>query len=67
MKNGDAIMNIIVAAFVCALQVDAENEAATLVADLKARVNVSQIPVYELPPAIVAHAGPRALGVGFFV
>lgn len=54
-------------AHLCVLQVEAEHEAATLVADLKVRVNVCQIPIYELPPAIVAHAGPRALGVGFFV
>ena len=26
-----------------------------------------QIPIYELPPAVVVHAGPRAMGVGFFV
>jgi DegV family protein with EDD domain len=51
----------------CALQVEAHGEAETLVAELKSRVNVSQIPIYELPPAIVVHAGPRAMGVGFFV
>lgn len=54
-------------AHLCALQVEAEREAETLVAELKSRVNVSQIPIYELPPAIVVHAGPRAMGVGFFV
>jgi DegV family protein with EDD domain len=51
----------------CALQVKAEKEAEVLVAELKSRVNVHQIPIYELPPAIVVHAGPRAMGIGFFI
>jgi DegV family protein with EDD domain len=51
----------------CVLQVEAENEAEALVAELKSRINVRDIPIYELPPAIVVHAGPRAMGVGFFV
>ncbi len=54
-------------AHLCALQVEAESEAESLVAELKSRVNVPQIPIYELPPAIVVHAGPKAMGVGFFV
>lgn len=51
----------------CVLQVEAESEAQALVAELKSKVNVQNIPIYELPPAIVVHAGPRAMGVGFFV
>jgi DegV family protein with EDD domain len=51
----------------CALQVEAEQEAEALVTELKSRVNVPNIPIYELPPAIVVHAGPQAMGVGFFV
>ena len=54
-------------AYLCALQVEAQNEAESLVMELKSRVSVPQIPIYELPPAIVVHAGPRAMGVGFFV
>ena len=53
-------------AHLCVIQVEAENEAQALVAELQSRVSVSQIPIYELPPAIVVHAGPRAMGVGFF-
>ena len=53
--------------YLCALQVEAESEAEALVAELKSRHHVPQIPIYELPPAIVVHAGPRALGIGFFV
>lgn len=54
-------------AHLCVLQVEAEKEAASLVEELKSKVPVSNIPIYELPPAIVVHAGPRAMGVGFFV
>ncbi len=51
----------------CVLQVAAEQEAQALVAELKSHVNISNIPIYELPPAIVVHSGPKAMGVGFFV
>ena len=54
-------------AHLCVLQVEAENEAQALVAELKSKVSVSEIPIYELPPAIVVHAGPKAMGVGFFL
>ena len=51
----------------CVLQAAAEDEAEALAAELKSHVNVSDIPIYELPPAIVVHSGPKAMGVGFFV
>lgn len=54
-------------AHLCVLQVEAEEEAESLVEELKSKVNVSHIPIYELPPAVVVHAGPKAMGVGFFV
>jgi DegV family protein with EDD domain len=56
-------------AHLCVLQVEAEQtgEVQALVEELKSKVPVSHIPIYELPPAIVVHAGPRAMGVGFFV
>jgi DegV family protein with EDD domain len=54
-------------AHLCVLQVEAEKEAQALVEELRSKVAVSEIPVYELPPAIVVHAGPRAMGVGFFL
>ncbi|HEY5729049.1 MAG TPA: DegV family protein, partial [Anaerolineales bacterium] len=53
-------------AHLCVIQVEAEKEAQALVDELKSKVFVSDIPIYELPPAIVVHAGPRAMGVGFF-
>ncbi|MFN8435005.1 MAG: DegV family protein [Anaerolineales bacterium] len=51
----------------CVLQVEAEEEAQALADELKLNIKVPEIPIYELPPAIVVHAGPRAMGVGFFV
>jgi DegV family protein with EDD domain len=54
-------------AHLCVLQVEAEREAEALVTELKSRIPVSHIPIYELPPAIVVHAGPKAMGVGFFL
>ena len=49
------------------LQVAAEKDAEALVEELKSKLPVKEIPVYELPPAIVVHAGPKAMGVGFFL
>jgi DegV family protein with EDD domain len=54
-------------AHLCVLQVAAEDEAEALAAELKSHINVPNIPIYELPPAIVVHSGPKAMGVGFFV
>ncbi len=51
----------------CVMQADAMPEAEKLVADLKSRLKLSAIPIYELPPAIVVHGGPGVLAVGFFV
>jgi DegV family protein with EDD domain len=48
------------------IHVAAEEEAKALVEDLKSEVAVSDIPIYEVPPAIAVHTGPGALGVGFF-
>jgi len=51
----------------CVMQVEAEKEAQALAEELKSRVFVSEVPIHEIPPAVVVHAGPRAMGVGFFV
>lgn len=54
-------------AHLCVIQVEAGEEAAALAADLRARTGIQEIPVYELPPAIVVHGGPKTMGVGFFI
>ncbi len=51
----------------CVMQADAMEEAEALAADLRSRMNLTSIPIYELPPAIVVHGGPGVLAVGFFV
>jgi DegV family protein with EDD domain len=48
------------------MQADAAGEAGYLAAELRTRMNVASIPIYELPPAIVTHGGPGALAIGFF-
>lgn len=50
----------------CVLHVDAADEAEALRAELAARTGITDIPIYLLPPAIVVHTGPKALGAGFF-
>ncbi len=59
-KGGDS-------AHLCVIQVEAEKEAEVLVEELKSKIDVPHIPIYQLPPAIVVHSGPRAMGLGFFV
>ena len=54
-------------AHLCVIQVAAEQEAQALVQKLLSKIPVFSIPIYQLPPAIVVHAGPKTLGVGFFV
>jgi len=54
-------------AHLCVLQVAAEREAVSLVEELKTKTGASQIPIYQLPPAIIVHAGPKAMGLGFFL
>jgi DegV family protein with EDD domain len=54
-------------AHLCVMQADAMEEAEALAADLRSRMNLASIPIYELPPAIVVHGGPGVLGIGFFV
>jgi DegV family protein with EDD domain len=54
-------------AYLCVMQADAMEEAEALAAELRSRMNLASIPIYELPPAIVVHGGPGVLGIGFFV
>jgi len=53
--------------YLSVVQVEAEFEAQSFVAELKQCVSIPDIPIYELPPAIVVHGGPKTMGVGFFV
>ncbi len=53
-------------AHLCVIQVAAEQEAEALVEELKSKIPVSNIPIYQLPPAIVVHAGPKTHGSRLF-
>lgn len=49
------------------MEVEAEEEARVLAASLGSWLGGGDVPIYELPPAIVTHGGPKTMGVGFFV
>ena len=55
------------ASHLCVLQADAPQEGEALADELRIRMGLTHIPIYELPPAIVVHGGRGILGVGFFV
>jgi DegV family protein with EDD domain len=50
----------------CVMEIDAREEAEALKGELAGRTGIQAIPIYTLPPAIVVHAGPKALAVGLF-
>jgi len=54
-------------AHLAVIHVEADVDAWELMTVLKTRFGITDIPIYELPPAIVVHGGPRAMGIGFFV
>ena len=49
------------------MQVEAEEEARNLAASIQSWWGCGEVPIYELPPAIVTHGGPKTMGVGFFI
>lgn len=54
-------------AHLAVMHADAAAEAQALSTSLATALNLPAVPIYEVPPAIVVHAGPGLLGVGFFV
>ncbi len=42
-------------------------EAQSLADDLSRQLGIREIPILDVPPAIVTHGGPGILGVSFFV
>jgi DegV family protein with EDD domain len=53
--------------YLCIMHADAEAEARALATDFAAELGLAEVPIYELPPAIVTHGGPGILATGFFV
>jgi DegV family protein with EDD domain len=53
--------------YLCVLQAGVPEQGQALADSLKARLGLADIPIYNMPPAIVTHGGPGILGAGFFV
>ncbi len=53
-------------AHLCVMQAEALQDAEVLANELKTRMGLSDIPIYEMPPAIITHGGPGILAIGFF-
>jgi len=53
-------------AHLAVMHADAEAIAQELASDFAAQLGLTDIPIYELPPAIVTHAGPGVLAVSYF-
>lgn len=45
----------------------AENEALLLASEFSKTLQISEVPITEVPPAIVVHAGPGVLAASYFV
>ncbi|MBC7226022.1 MAG: DegV family protein [Thermoflexales bacterium] len=52
--------------YLAVMHADAEATARELAADFSAQLGIPEVPIYELPPAIVTHAGPGVLAVSYF-
>lgn len=57
------------AAHLCVMHGDAEEEAMQMATDLGGMLGIpaADIPIYDLPPAILVHSGPGIVGASFFV
>ncbi len=53
--------------YLSVLQAGVPDQGQMLADSLKARLGLTEVPIYNMPPAIVTHGGPGILGVGFFV
>jgi DegV family protein with EDD domain len=52
--------------FLRLMQGDAMEDALALSAEFKQNLNILDVPIYFLPPAILVHAGPGAIGISYF-
>lgn len=48
------------------MEVNARDDANQIIADLKTSLGVSEIPIRNLPPAIIVHGGPGIIAISFF-
>ncbi len=54
------------AGYPAVLHADAIDEATKLADELSKLLDIPQIPIFNMPPAIVTHVGPKTIGVSFF-
>jgi len=52
--------------YLTVMQAGAYDQAKLLASELGKKVNQPEVPIYDMPPAIVTHGGPGILGAGFF-
>jgi DegV family protein with EDD domain len=53
-------------AYLCVMHADAETQAQALATEFAAELGFTEVPIYELPPAIVVHGGPGIVATSFF-
>jgi len=53
--------------YLTVMHADVPEQGKQLAADLAAALNLEQVPVADVPPAIATHGGPGVLGVAYFV
>lgn len=53
-------------AFLTVMHGGAIEAATSLAEELRAELKLKQVAIYDMPPAIITHAGPGVLGVAFF-
>jgi DegV family protein with EDD domain len=58
-RQGDGYLSI--------MHAGVPDQAQQLAAALRSQLGVQRIPILDVPPAIVTHAGPGVLGTAFFV
>lgn len=54
-------------ALLCIQHGAAENEAKKIAEELRNSMGLTEVPVFELPPAFLVHAGPGVIGACYFV
>ncbi len=52
--------------YLTVMHAGAYDQAEALALELGKKVNQPEVPIYDMPPAIITHGGPGILGVGFF-
>ncbi len=52
--------------YLTVMHANVPDQAQSLAAELGSQLAVKDVPIYDVPPAIVTHGGPGILGAGFF-